>query len=226
MRLYQYQSINKNTLQNLILQRIWASSFKTFNDPFEFVMRKNYWINNERKIEYLNPVDQGILEAMKEEISKFGVTSFSECKDNILLWSHYSSNHAGICLAFNIDEPHPINLFKVTYETELPNISKKLCDNCTEVLFTKGKLWEYEKEYRLVFEKVGHYNYPGMLCEIIFGCRTSEADMESVFKICDAVFENEEILSKAYIQANSFYLSSATAIRKKRDPVPKYYAKL
>ena len=33
-----------------------------------------------------------------------GITCFSKDNANILMWSHYASNHKGVCLGFDIDE--------------------------------------------------------------------------------------------------------------------------
>lgn len=93
---------------------------KSFNDPFEFVVRDSYRITEDGKVEPLSKKEKDTIATIKEGIANFGVTCFSECEDEgILLWSHYSSNHAGMCLTFEIEEPRPDNLFKVGYNKSI-----------------------------------------------------------------------------------------------------------
>lgn len=227
MKLLHYQPINKNTIQNLILKKIWASNPKTFNDPFEFLMRGNYRVTQEGKVEYLSKDRQELLNEIKEWTAKFGVTCFSESEDNILQWSYYSSSHTGMCLKFEIPDPLPENLFKVNYELSLPDTFENIESDFLKYLITKGKPWRHEEEHRLIFQEgIGHYDYPGTLSEITFGCRSSRTDIESVFKICDNIFENEIALSKTSIDPNSFFLSKGTVFRKRGDKVPKYWLKI
>ncbi len=224
MKLFQFQPINKNTLQNLVLKKIWASNPKTFNDPFEFVMRANYRVTRDGKVEYLTQDAQTLLNEIKDWASKFGVTCFSECEDDVSQWSHYSSSHTGMCLTFEMANPLPENLFKVNYQLAFPDITENFETDFLEYLITKGKCWRHEKEQRLIFkEGIGHYDYPGILSEITFGCRSSKTDIESVIKICDNIFETEVAISKMSVDPNSFFLSKATIFRKRGDPVPKYW---
>jgi hypothetical protein len=226
MKLYQYQPINKYTLQNLILQKIWGANPKSFNDPFEFVVRDTYRVKNDGEIERLSREEKEILIKIRDGISSFGVTCFSECEDSILLWSHYSSNHTGMCLTFEISDPHPQNLFKVEYDKVFPDITGDVKSDFFKYLITKGESWKYENERRLIFTKgVGHYEYPGPLAEITIGCKTDKVDTESIFKICDRIFENKVMLSKASIDLNSFLLSKETTYRQQGDPLPKHWYK-
>lgn len=225
MKLYQYQPISKYTIQNLLLQKIWGANPKSFNDPFEFVVRDSYRITKDGKVQPFSTDEKRVMTQIKEGISNFGVTCFSESGDIILLWSHYSSNHTGMCLTFEIEDPLPKNLFKVEYTHVFPDIVGDVKKDFFKYLITKGKSWEYEREHRLIFTKgVGHYPYPGKLLEITLGCKTSQTDIESIFRICDYIFDNQILLSKTEIDLNSFQLSIGTIYRNKGEPVPKYWA--
>jgi hypothetical protein len=224
MKLYQYQPISKYTLQNLILKKIWASNPKFFNDPFEFAVRDNYRITDDGKVQPFSYEEKKFVAQIKAEIDNFGVTCFSEREDILLLWSHYSSNHTGMCLTFDIKDPKPVNLFKVNYDKSFPDIRDYENNDFLKYLTTKGESWKYEQEHRLIFnEGVGHYQFPGQLVEITLGCKASNADIETLFEICDSIYDNQILLSKTEIDLNSFQLSIGTTFRKKGDPVPKYW---
>lgn len=224
MKLFHYQPINKNTLQNLIIQKLWASDPKTYNDPFEFLMRENYRITSSGQIEYLSPELQQVWNDIKKWSSKFGVVAFSSNDENILLWSHYTFNHEGMCLVFDVKEPFPENLFKVIYADYISEPEQHNEIDYLKYLVTKNKCWHYEQEYRLIFAAgAGHCDYPGQLSEIVFGCRTSSKDIQCIFKICDSMFEKEIIFSKYATDPNTFSLSKNTIYRNKGDVIPKFW---
>lgn len=93
----------------------------------------------------------------------------SEVKDSILMWSHYAENHTGFCIEYNYQELGPFNpqsrsLCPVIYTEELslfdatqyivqPLIRKDRSFNNLFGIYpaiTKAKVWEYEKEWRVV----------------------------------------------------------------------------
>ena len=52
------------------------------------------------------------------------------------------------------------------------------------MLFTKAKDWEYEKEWRLVFDKGGkEEDLPAEISSIIFGLRMSERNKDTIRNI-------------------------------------------
>jgi hypothetical protein len=86
-----------------------------------------------------------------------GVLSLTEVNDNLLMWSHYAAGHTGFVLEF--DESHGFfggrkatsdeiwGLHKVRYSDKRPQtIVSEL--NTIAMLLTKGKVWEYEIEWR------------------------------------------------------------------------------
>ena len=225
MKLFQYQPINKFTLQNLILQKVWAANPRNFNDPFEFVLRDSYRITKDGKIEKFTKEEKETLARIKEKLSDLGVTCLSECEDSILLWSHYTASHTGMCLTFDVKEK-PKTLFKVEYSRTFPEFMGRVNTDFHKYLVTKGEAWQYEKEHRLIFTKgIGHYDYPGELTEITLGCKTEKSDVESIFKIVDGILDNKVLLSKASIDVNSFMLSKETLFREKGASVPRHWKK-
>jgi len=76
------------------------------------------------------------------------VCCFSEVNDSLLMWSHYTKEHRGICIAF-----YPgtnVNLRKVRYSTERV-LASLAHEDIAPCLTTKSTEWEYEHEWRFTF---------------------------------------------------------------------------
>jgi len=117
--------------------------------------------------------------AFEAGLNKFQVLCLCKRPDGILMWSHYASNHEGICLQFRTYDG---SIFSAAVPVEYANdypilkatlLRKELADG---MIRTKAKLWKYEKEWR-VFKNNGqtsHYTFPkDCLTGVILGCQTS-----------------------------------------------------
>jgi hypothetical protein len=87
---------------------------------------------------------------------RFGVISFSERWDSVLMWTHYSDNHKGFCIGYNREKFRSSNLFglagPVVYTDYYPQVNPLDPDLKNELLIkthTKALDWKYEKEFRL-----------------------------------------------------------------------------
>ncbi len=121
-----------------------------------------------------------------------GIFSLTEDPANVLMWSHYASQHFGAAVEF--DENHPWfsqkthasddirHLVKVSYvQSPHPRTWKQL--NGTDMLYTKDAQWSYEREWRIIRQtKDGAEVTPGIICfdvpadvirSIIFGSRAT-----------------------------------------------------
>jgi hypothetical protein len=110
------------------------------------------------------------------------ISCFTEDGDNPLMWSHYSDNHKGVCLKFkpSIDKKFEDNIHEVKYKNELLEI-KELKD-IKESILTKLKVWEIEKEWRLLSEKERFPFNQDALVEIVLGLKVPFTTM-SWFKL-------------------------------------------
>jgi len=92
----------------------------------------------------------------RKQDEHFGIVSFSEIWDSILMWGHYACNHSGFCVGFYEEHLRESGNFggggPVIYSDDLPNVNP-LDDISIKALFTethtKASDWKYEKEYRL-----------------------------------------------------------------------------
>ena len=109
----------------------------------------------------------------------YGVACFASRMDNKLMWAYYAESSKGICIGFDFDFKNTQLQYGekgyVSYEPDrilIPNSFFYLDEQeqyqyFKEIIFRKGKEWEYEEEYRIVTEikkncqtkKVGDASY-------------------------------------------------------------------
>jgi hypothetical protein len=115
--IYKYQPINGHTLGNLAQGKLWASPPSAFNDPFECRLQRADQSDSLSHLRAQNPnlasqsdkeLIQMAIARYEQEFTKFGIICFSQHPDNILMWSHYTDHHRGICLGFADSQATPI----------------------------------------------------------------------------------------------------------------------
>jgi len=133
--------------------------------------------------------------SFRDTISAAGVCSFAgnpRSPRSILMWSHYASNHRGVCLQFEIARDIATfgQALEVSYSYNYP-VSNwvKEAKNITRVLLKKYIGWEYEDERRIIDPEGARQfiNFrPIALSAIIVGCSASE---ETVQQLKDIITE-------------------------------------
>ncbi|TWO31501.1 DUF2971 domain-containing protein [Seonamhaeicola sediminis] len=156
----------------------------TLNQAFDLV--------NERISEELISNDEYKKE-LQTKVQKIhnekGVLSLSSIPDNILMWSHYSDNHTGICFGFDWNKDDEVfgNYKKIRYQTHYDDIWSWLhTDNeiVESIIYNKSIDWHYEKEYRIILDSISARKFnKENLKEIIFGCKTSEEDINEIIEL-------------------------------------------
>jgi len=117
-----------------------------------------------------------------------GVTCFSECNDNMLMWSHYGGQHKGFCLEFRTDFEPFTKLRQVKYSPTIPEVdmARFMIENDYEQLLnlfcTKSSDWEYEREWRAIHAKAGTiFTYDAAaLKSIYFGAKMTDQDIDMI----------------------------------------------
>jgi len=124
---------------------------------------------------------------IKEFSETRGVSCFSECCDELLLWAHYGGSYRGFCLEF--DTTYFPKVQKVLYSAEMPSfdpvpvLRNELESNDFMSMFSsKSPSWAYEKEWRVLHAKAGTlYRYPSeVLTGVYFGPEISQAALEII----------------------------------------------
>ena len=209
--LYKYCSVER-ALQILDNHSIMFSSYTAFNDPFDCAVYIDGNNSSDEWKEYL--IQQGLLpldaeckahlilenpaeaasivsKAYLRAIKEMGILCLSSINDNILMWSHYSDFHKGVCLRFDVSKDLKTFNFplKVIYNNEYIKLNyiQSYLRNDQDIhiaLWHKSKDWEYENEYRII-DSVEH----GLktfkkeaLTGIVFGCQCSDENRNKIKK--------------------------------------------
>jgi len=182
-RIYKYRCDNPYTRTNLETDRVWTCSPEKYNDPYDSwlsmpvnilaqLLEQSLEKKNTGSIKkYSGGLSEIALNTAKNlrvfrELSK--VCSFSEVSESILMWSHYSDHHRGLCIEYDL-APLPYhhafrrNLYPIFYSPALYDLTKFAealagpGQNFRPVMpllamLYKFEGWEYEREWRFVRE--------------------------------------------------------------------------
>jgi hypothetical protein len=222
-KLYRYRSIESSELEGIFTRReIILPRPIDFNDPFEcrprlsvynsglkrelFIKERVRKIiasdNRKARRELIKKYDRRlrynpdiIEKAYEEFLRTTGLYCLSERNDDILMWSHYSHGHRGLCIEFDaildaaISEIMLIGqALKVNYGEERPTVNVMefgLPKEYQKALLTKSNHWEYEKEWRVIKTELEggpglRYIRPEVLTGVIFGALISSEDKHMV----------------------------------------------
>ena len=141
-------TISSKELESII------NSKNPYNAYSDFCNSKGLKLNS-TPFEQSNIIQEKWEKVREETRNLIRIFSLSEEKNSLLMWSHYSSQHQGICIEYNYSNfdayrafLHPVNytneLFKLKSIDELNPINLLMAAIC------KSSEWEYEKEWRIV----------------------------------------------------------------------------
>src|SRR5690606_21148672 len=122
-------------------------------------------------------------------IDKFGIACFSLSPSNLLMWSHYSNFHKGICLQYDTSKDKNAfrNIRPMDYKEKFEQKEYKPLSEGKEfehVLYTKSEVWRNEYELRVVKEIQGEFKINrNCLKSITFGMKTTEEYKEQIFEL-------------------------------------------
>lgn len=219
MKLYYFTSA-QHALSNVYLKRIKISEIKNLNDPYElsaiYVRDPSLRANRDR--------------LLKSFDGKRGIICFSDNYQSPLMWGHYADKHSGICLGFEVSDTHAI---KVKYIADLLRFEKKVnlrLADAQDLLASKYKAWEYEREFRVFASLVKKQRDGGVffedfsehiqLKEVILGsrCETKISDVKNLLKSYDDIVYVKKArlaFTKFSVVEDRSFRSSALKIIKK-----------
>ncbi len=97
------------------------------------------------------------------------ICCFSERNDSILMWSHYSDDHKGFCLSYDLEQSTEAsfrNLYPVIYRTEIADVTAELTKRFKgwggKPSIFKSLEWSYEQEWRQL-QVIPDKSHPGAL---------------------------------------------------------------
>lgn len=153
------------------------------------------------------------LSKLNEDYQKnFLMCCFSEVIDNVLMWSHYSQNHTGFCIEYDIasldyDDPLTYFMYPVIYTRKpfLNSSSINYADNINLIVaqLNKSSDWSYEKEFRFLLNPNSGtvYNMPIKPSKIYLGNKISNENLKLILKIAKKM---DVPIAKMQLKINSF----------------------
>lgn len=157
------------------------------------------------------PTQEQITSAVNLTRDSVRVLSVSKKHDHILMWSHYSDCHRGICLELTFERGTMFynNAREVSYEEAFPSLNffetlKRPAEN-TSWLLRKHMDWKYEQEIRVLGppSKTGLFEIPkNALTKVFLGSRVSDDNRRLVL---------------SWVAANSPAIPAFAAREKPRD---------
>ena len=152
------------------------SSRTTFNDPYDsrsaFQVDQSKegrkWLLDKLKVEQshcspaerIRKANQALqrlrlpsIDGDEVALDNVGILCLAEHWNNMLMWSHYAKQHAGICVGFRTDIDFFRIAFKVEYISEFPVILRPQDDQeviLQKALLMKAECWKYESEWRII----------------------------------------------------------------------------
>lgn len=208
--IYRYRPINSFFDDIFIKNSLWFSNPQDFNDPFDcrvlidtkntFDEIRSYLEGQGVSVCLSKTLAQNVLkkpkefnktinESIEKNIYVSGICCFSKVCDNILMWSHYTNSHKGVCLKYDItkDPDFFMTPVYVNYQKEYEplNYIREQKEILNKLIRVKSLDWEYEKEIRILKpQNSGLISYKKeALVEVIFGCKTDKNEITRIKKL-------------------------------------------
>lgn len=168
--LFRYSPADYYSIRNLETETLMLSNIGNMNDIFEGLSGE---------------VDTDVIVSLDELKDIAFIKSFTELKNDSLMWSHYGDKYAGMCVEYDfskLDDKVLYHLFPVVYsenrypiktldnavrdlyevkkankEEYYPDLYESLLD-VMALFLKKSKSWEHENEWRLIATYPQIYN--------------------------------------------------------------------
>ena len=195
--------IENNTDAHILVSMTYASransdvSANDFNEILDFLKDNNF--NRLTNFE-INNLANSIIntpgkwkniteQTFDKIINATGVCCFTKEENNLLMWSHYTESHKGVCLKFDIlkDTDFFVYPLPVNYRDDYPDYNH-LGNRQTlvnDIVLSKSNDWSYEQEIRVLkIHENGLIPFKkNALIEIIFGCKTPKREIDKIISL-------------------------------------------
>ncbi len=225
--IYKYHKLNVFFFELLTKQEFYLASREELNDPFDlsvsinqdsfrkfYIEKYPYFENDDAHLkntadlfEYFRVNDKSeynrlLKEVVPDEYWKNRTTCFTEETNNSLMWSHYTDNHMGVCVKFDLSKDETLNtaLTPIKYLKKIPEIKQKT--DFKKHLNLKESSWSSEKEWRIVSDKIKFPFKREAINEIVFGLNTPNNIISWFSYLLEGLYLSDVILSKLQIKGN------------------------
>lgn len=219
---FRFKPPNENTLSELQGKYIWFSDRDSLNDELDSNPEYVKLSTNPEELKLLyNTIAENILdpqvkkyfdENMTEEklhefaatkikpfVSSFGIACFTMYPMNEKLWEIYSENNKGVCLHFNssADTTFFHNILPIHYVSQIKEREYNAISQANQIIdlfYKKTENWSYEKELRLLKDKMGKISFnPSALLNVLIGCDAEPEFIEAVITIIKENYDNVKV---------------------------------
>lgn len=213
--IFKYYSNDKDgyNLDALKHKYLYHNSYLSFNDPFDCNINLVSFERNGK----LKKTHKKKKDSFKNKLNNIGICCFTENKNSILMWSHYSDSHKGYCLEFfkKENELYPVNYIKDFART---NYYENVKDSEFHITYSKSIEWKYENEFRSIVTNIDSKNPNSRkikfddkrLKAVYFGVKATDKLKMQVIKILEKNYSNYEDIElyENSLKKNSFTMES------------------
>lgn len=126
---------------------IRATQLNALNDPFE----ANYSQEGLQKVgRECECFDNKLIDYIEEYEHKVGIISFSESKDDLLMWAHYANEHKGALIGFYFFNEYTISNLFMPSSTAFTKAYDSFTGKCLPVKYRKQPIYEidpFDRDY-------------------------------------------------------------------------------
>ena len=183
MRAYKFRSSSQIAwaLDIIFNTRLFCADWNQLNDPMEGVFVYSYRSTDERDCR------EEVAKIIKDK-KHLRVCSLSRTFDSHLLWAHYASGFDGLAIEVELPDDSP-KVKEIQYRGVFGHVSSDgdltPTEAAEQILSSKYKEWEYEKEVRILQRDVW-YKLARPVRRVIAGHRMSPALFEALRIVCDS----------------------------------------
>jgi hypothetical protein len=222
--LFKYRPHDCHSESWVLNEELFFASPALFNDPFDSKVMYTMEGTIEQKKKYLSEIIQaekpqirkrekweiikralteqtlerdydGHVKRMQNRIDTYGIVSFSQKPDDLLMFSYYAKDHTGYCLKYRRSKENILSMAReINYEPSYPKFSVfefslgKVGVLGDKVLLTKAECWVHEAEWRISFAGFANrvIKSPHPILEgIILGCNMTPEKRAEIIALND-----------------------------------------
>ncbi len=192
--LSRYLSESKEKYKELFSKRLEPERFSSIFGEEDWFEQLVIFVAEQTALsEKVDTTKKLLGEIIRQEVEEFNfevnrvsrnnirIACFTTKPDNLPMWHHYADGHKGVCLEYNTDDIADIyqrnRLLPVFYVNHLPDITYMMMNKMQPkfdlfkyMSIHKLKDWEYEDEWRLLYDAGSWFRSPEDVPEEFWDC--------------------------------------------------------
>ena len=240
-KLYRFMRFNSHWRDNILDGAFYLGLASSFNDPFDCLVYINPVIYAEHlsimaKICYPSASIDAIVESAADAISthlkslledmrkKIRVACLTEDPQSPLMWAHYTDNHNGFCIEYDLDkldDGFRNHILPVIYSDERYDGTKAAIIKSNTLsyvpLYFKSSCWSYEKEWRMVVPDIlisdadnpnasPYADFSKAITGVYLGLKSTERHQAEIAEICSQYKKQGRHVYQMDIESRSYKL--------------------